>query len=179
VARILGIASNPTGVNVAGDCQAAALVGGVGDAVKRLFGVLPGRQHADVVDHDQVAAADPADGPATDTSALAWPMAAASDSRVNQAARGSYVRLNLVGKTSLAFGFASLSEPASDGNEAVGRTSCIRKPPSRPRVLRPRESGLQKALAARRHRPFTARWGCERCGNRRGRPTGPGHRCSC
>jgi site-specific DNA recombinase len=51
------------GVNVAGHCQAAAFVGGVGDAVERLGGVLPGGQHADVVDHDQVAAADPGDGP--------------------------------------------------------------------------------------------------------------------
>jgi site-specific DNA recombinase len=49
----------PGRVNVAGHCQAAAFVGGVGDPVERLGGVLPGGQHADVVDHDQVAAADP------------------------------------------------------------------------------------------------------------------------
>jgi hypothetical protein len=44
------IVSNPSGVNAAGHCQAAALVGGVGDAVERLGCVLPGGQHAEVVD---------------------------------------------------------------------------------------------------------------------------------
>jgi Phage integrase, N-terminal SAM-like domain len=38
-------------------------VGGVGDAVERLGGVLPGREHADVIDDDEVAAADPGLGP--------------------------------------------------------------------------------------------------------------------
>jgi hypothetical protein len=50
-------------VDVAGHGDGAPLVGGVGDAVERLGGVLPGREHADVVDDDEVAAADPGDGP--------------------------------------------------------------------------------------------------------------------
>src|SRR6202040_790746 len=49
------------GVDVAGHGDGAAFVGGVGDAVERLGGVLPGREHADVIDHDEVAAADPGD----------------------------------------------------------------------------------------------------------------------
>jgi hypothetical protein len=50
-------------VDVAGHGDGSAFVGGVGDAVERLGGVLPGRQHAYVIDDDQVAAADPGDGP--------------------------------------------------------------------------------------------------------------------
>ena len=52
----------PGGVDVAGHGGGAAFVGGVGDAVERFGGVLPGGQHPDVVDDDQVAAADPGDG---------------------------------------------------------------------------------------------------------------------
>jgi hypothetical protein len=40
------------------------LVDGVGDPVEGLGGVLPGWQHADVVDHYEVAAAGPGHGPA-------------------------------------------------------------------------------------------------------------------
>ena len=50
------------GVDVAGHRDGTALVGGVGDPVERLGGVLPGGQHADVVHNDEVAAADPGDG---------------------------------------------------------------------------------------------------------------------
>jgi hypothetical protein len=49
-------------VDVASHRDGAAFVGGVGDAVERLGCILPGRQHADVVDDDEVAAADPGDG---------------------------------------------------------------------------------------------------------------------
>jgi O-antigen/teichoic acid export membrane protein len=49
-------------VDVAGHSDGAALACGVSDAVEHLSGVLPGGQHADVVDHDGVAAADPGDG---------------------------------------------------------------------------------------------------------------------
>ena len=51
------------GVDVAGHRDSAPFVGGVGDAVERLGGVLPGGQHADVVDDDEAGAADPGDGP--------------------------------------------------------------------------------------------------------------------
>ena len=37
-------------------------MGGVGDAVERLGGVLSGGEHADVIDDDEVAAADPGHG---------------------------------------------------------------------------------------------------------------------
>src|SRR5207247_4834176 len=52
----------PGRVDVAGDRDRAALVGGIDDAVEGLGGVLAGWQHADVIDGDQVAAADPGDG---------------------------------------------------------------------------------------------------------------------
>jgi hypothetical protein len=49
-------------VDVAGDGDRACLVGGVHDAVERFGGVLTGGQHPDVIDRDEVAAADPGDG---------------------------------------------------------------------------------------------------------------------
>jgi hypothetical protein len=44
------IESKPSGVDVAGHGDGAAFAGGVGDAVERLGGVLPGGEHAEVVD---------------------------------------------------------------------------------------------------------------------------------
>src|SRR5215475_12086093 len=48
-------------MDVAGDRDRASFVCGVDDAVERLGGVLAGGQHADVVNDDQVGAADPGD----------------------------------------------------------------------------------------------------------------------
>ena len=45
------------GVLVRGDGHGAPLVGRVHDAVERFGGSLPGGQHADVVDHDELGAA--------------------------------------------------------------------------------------------------------------------------
>src|SRR3979490_1505595 len=50
-------------MDVAGHRDGAAFAGGVGDAGGRLGGVLPGGQDADVVDDDEVGAADPGHGP--------------------------------------------------------------------------------------------------------------------
>ncbi|MDX6390406.1 MAG: hypothetical protein QOJ73_1469 [Streptosporangiaceae bacterium] len=54
----------PIRVKVRADRDAAVLVDGVGDPVVGLGGVLPGWQHADVVDHYEIAAAGPGHGPA-------------------------------------------------------------------------------------------------------------------
>ena len=63
VARVLGmIVSNPEGCRLTGDRDGAAFVGGVDDAVERLAGGLPGGQHADVIDHDELGSGDPGDG---------------------------------------------------------------------------------------------------------------------
>ncbi len=63
VARVLGISSsNPTGVEVGADRDAAALVGGVDQAVESLGGVGADRQEPDIVDHDQVGPQDAGDG---------------------------------------------------------------------------------------------------------------------
>jgi hypothetical protein len=51
------------GVDVAGHSDGPEFVGGVDDAVERLGGVFPDGQQADVVDDDEVRAADPGDGP--------------------------------------------------------------------------------------------------------------------
>jgi hypothetical protein len=48
-------------VDVAGPGQAAPFVGGVGDPAERFGGVGAGGEHADVIDDDQVPAADPGD----------------------------------------------------------------------------------------------------------------------
>jgi hypothetical protein len=51
VARVLGmIVSNPDGWILLVTARLPAFVGGVGDPVERFGGVLPGGQHADVVD---------------------------------------------------------------------------------------------------------------------------------
>ena len=56
--------------------------------VERLGGVLPGGQHADVVDDDEVAPGDPGRWPGRwCRRRLARPMAAVRVSRVNQATR--------------------------------------------------------------------------------------------
>ncbi|MDX3568412.1 hypothetical protein PV648_03585 [Streptomyces sp. ID05-47C] len=57
------IMSKHGGVDVAGHSDGPAFVGGVDDAVERLGGVFPHGQQADVVDDDEVRAADPGDGP--------------------------------------------------------------------------------------------------------------------
>jgi hypothetical protein len=63
VARVLGmIVSKPEGVQVAGDRDRTAFVGGVDDPVEGFGGGLAGGQHADVVDHDQICAGDLGDG---------------------------------------------------------------------------------------------------------------------
>ena len=49
-------------VQVAGDRQRAPLVGGVDDAEERFGGLEGNREHADVIDHDQIGADQPADG---------------------------------------------------------------------------------------------------------------------
>ena len=51
----------PGGVQVAGDGDAAFLIGGVDEAVEALGGVGADGQQADVVDDDEVGAQDPAD----------------------------------------------------------------------------------------------------------------------
>ena len=43
------------GVQVGGDRQRAFLIGGVDDAEESLSGLLGDRDHADVIDHDQIA----------------------------------------------------------------------------------------------------------------------------
>ena len=50
------------GMQVAGDRQRAAFVGGVDDAEERFGGFEGNRQHADVIDHDQIGADQPGDG---------------------------------------------------------------------------------------------------------------------
>ena len=49
------------GVEVGGDGDGAAFVGGVDDAVEGFGGVLAGGELADVVDHDELGAADAGD----------------------------------------------------------------------------------------------------------------------
>src|SRR5690625_5103559 len=51
----------PGGVDVAGDGQAAAFVGGIDQAVEGFGGCLPAGQHADVVDDDEVGSGDAGD----------------------------------------------------------------------------------------------------------------------
>ena len=76
-------------VDVAGHGDRASLVGGIDDPVERFGGVLAGGQHADVVDHDQVARQIRATVRAVEPSALARLIVPVSVSRVNQATRRS------------------------------------------------------------------------------------------
>src|SRR5215468_321267 len=57
------------GLDVAGHRGGASFAGGAGDAIERFGGVLPGGQHADVVDHDEAAVADRVTVRAVDPSA--------------------------------------------------------------------------------------------------------------
>ena len=52
----------PRGVQVRGDGDGAAFVGGVDDAVERFAGSLPSREHANVINHDELGSGDPGVG---------------------------------------------------------------------------------------------------------------------
>jgi hypothetical protein len=72
-----------------GSRRSSGVRGGVDHAVERFGAVVPGGQHADVIDHDRLGATDPGDGASGLAFGFAWLSALVRVRGVNQAIRMS------------------------------------------------------------------------------------------